>query len=164
MHLLTFPSHVTVVDQMQISGTTAIGNVVMTPDAVERARILGRNVAEAMLDTAIEPAWKGKEGACPVCHCDLVTISDGRLVECAVCGIAGSLTLDGDRITVTFTDEEQKRSRLTMGGREEPWHEVRGALGTFFQGPGAQEIPGRLEQLAQRYVPMLSPEADAPEA
>jgi len=153
MHLFTFPSHMTVVDQMQVSGTTAIGNVVLTPDALERAQVLGRNVAETMLKPDEEPQWFGAEGVCPVCHCDLLTITDGSLVECAVCGIAGTLTLDaGGRISVEFSEEEQSRSRVAMGGKYEHWDEVRGALGMFFQRPDMPEIPKRLEKYAENPI------------
>jgi hypothetical protein len=158
MYLFTFPSHITVVDQMQVSGTTAIGNVVLTPDALERAQKLGRNVAETMLKPEEEPQWFGAEGVCPVCHCDLITITDGSLVECAVCGIAGTLTLcEGGRISVEFSAEEQKRSRVAMGGKKEHWDEVRGALGTFFQRPDLPEIPKRLEKYAANPIAMPAP-------
>ena len=73
MHLFAFPSHITVVDQMQVSGTTAFGNVVLTPDALERARALGRNVAGTMLKPEEGQGWGGDEGMCPVCHCNLIT-------------------------------------------------------------------------------------------
>lgn len=157
MHCFAFPSHIRVVDQMQISGTTAIGSVVLTPDALERAQLLGRNVAEAMLSDEQAPAWKGAEGVCPVCHCDLLTITGGSLVECAVCGIAGTLTADGGRITVSFSEEEQLRSRLAMGGKEEHWHEVRGALGRFFQRPDMQQIPELLGKYARHPIAMPAP-------
>ena len=158
MHLFAFPSHITVVDQMQIYGTTAIGNVVLTPDALERAQELGRNVAETLLKPEEEPRWFGAGGVCPVCHCDLVTITDGTLVECAVCGIAGTLTLDdGGRISVEFSEEEQKRSRVAMGGKQEHWDEVRGALGTFFQRPDIPEIPQRLAKYAANPIAMPVP-------
>ncbi|MCZ7664242.1 MAG: flavodoxin family protein [Thermoleophilia bacterium] len=160
MHLLSFPSHITVVDQMQVRGTTAIGNVVLTPEALERAQGLGRNVAEAMLKPDEEPRWRGAEGICPVCHCDLLSITGGRLVECAVCGIAGTLTTDGGRITVTFNEEEQRRSRLALGGKKEHWDEVRAALGTFFQRPDLPQIPQRLEKYARHPIPLLTADGE----
>lgn len=159
MHLFAFPSHMTVVDQMQVSGTTAIGNVVLTPDALERAQSLGRNVAETMLKPDEEPQWFGAEGVCPVCHCDLLTITDGTLVECAVCGIAGTLTLGGGgRINVSFDEEVRERSRLAMGGKKDHWDEVRGALDMLFQRPDFPEIPKRIGAYAARPIPMPAPE------
>lgn len=159
MHLFTFPSHMTVVDQMQVSGTTAIGNVVLTPDALERAQVLGRNVAETMLKPDEVPQWFGAEGVCPVCHCDLLTITDGTLVECAVCGIAGTLTVDaGGRIDVSFDEKVRERSRLAMGGKQDHWHEVRGALDMLFHRPDFPELPKRIGAYAARPILMPAPE------
>ena len=86
MHFITFPPAVQVIDQVQYLGTAAVGNFVLTPERLERAKTLGRNVAEAMLKPVEERAWKGDaEGICPVCHNDLLTVTNGRNpVECPI--------------------------------------------------------------------------------
>lgn len=127
MNLFTFPSHITVVDQMQVLATTQYGNVVMNELAIARARSLGRNVAEAMGKPISDVEWTGDEpGTCPVCHSNLLIVTRRNPVECPICGIKGVLKIDGDEITVTFDEEEQKRSRLTLAGKLEHFHEIGG--------------------------------------
>ncbi len=162
MNLFTFPTHIKVVDQVQIMGTTAYGNSVLEPDTFERARVLGRNVAEAMQKPLEELEWKGdEEGTCPVCHSNLLVVGAKNPVECAVCGIHGTLALDSDEIKVTFSEKEKQRSRLTMAGKYEHWEEVRGMLGQFLSRPDLPEIPQRLEKYARLSIPVLAPEREA---
>jgi len=165
MHLFTFPSHIKVVDQMQVTATTEYGNVVLEPGPFERARTLGRNVAEAMFKPEQELEWKGdEEGMCPVCHSNLFSITGRNPVECPICGIYGTLTIDGDRIKVTFSEEEQARSRLTMAGKLEHWVEIRGALGKFFSRPDLPEIEQRLAEYAAQPIPVLTPDREPAQA
>jgi hypothetical protein len=162
MHLFTFPSHIKVVDQMQVTATTEYGNVVLEPAPFERARTLGRNVAEAMFKPDGELEWKGDdEGMCPVCHSNLFSITGSNPVECPICGIYGTLTIDGDRIKVTFSEEEQARSRLTMAGKYEHWVEIREALGKFFSRPDLPEIEARVGEYAAQPIPVLVPDKEA---
>lgn len=128
MNLFTFPLHITVVDQMQLVAVW-YGNVVLNEgaEAIERARRLGCNVAGAMGKPISEVKWMGDEpGTCPVCHSNLLTVTKKNPVECPICGISGQIKVDGDEITVTFSEEEQKRSRLTLAGLLEHWFELRG--------------------------------------
>jgi multimeric flavodoxin WrbA len=166
MNLFTFPSHIQVVDQMQMLGATAFMNVVLEPEPhVERARRLGRHVAEAMLLPAEEVRWMGdEEGTCPVCHSNLLTVTSRNPVECPICGIAGTLMLEGDRIKVVFSEEEQARSRVTMAGKLEHWVEVRESLGMFFSRPDIEEIGARVGAYAAQDIPVLAPEREAVEA
>lgn len=162
MHLFTFPTHIQVVDQMQVTATTEYGNVVLEPGPFERARALGRNVAEAMAKPVEELEWKGDdEGMCPVCHNNLFSIAGTNPVECTICGIYGTLTVEGDRIKVTFSEEEKARSRLTMAGKYEHWVEIRDALGKFFARPDLPEIGERLGRYAAQPIPVLTPDRDA---
>ncbi len=163
MHFITFPPAVQVIDQVQYLGTAAVGNFVLTPERFERAKTLGRNVAEAMLKPVEERAWKGDaEGICPVCHNDLLTVTNGRNpVECPICGIAGTLSVDGDRITVTFSEEEQARSRLTIAGKHEHWVEVSTSVQAAFDHPDRAEIPARVAAYDARPLAILAPEGAA---
>jgi multimeric flavodoxin WrbA len=157
MHLFTFPSNMTVVDQMQMTSVTKFMNPVLNPDALLRARRLGQNVAKAMGQPADEVKWMGDEGTCPVCHCDLLTVRATNPVECPICGIAGTLKVDGDHISVAFSEEEQKRSRLYMAGKVEHWVELRENVAMFMQRPDAFEVPERMKKYESYRVPVLSP-------
>jgi multimeric flavodoxin WrbA len=124
LNLFTFPSHITVVDQMELIAANHYGNVVQNERAMKRARMLGRHVAETMMKPG-EPVWRGdKTGTCPVCHSNLLKVTNKNPVECAICGIHGEMKVNGQGITVSFSEEEQKRSRLTLAGKLEHVHEI----------------------------------------
>jgi hypothetical protein len=110
---------------MMVMGTNIIeGQVLLNDAAVSRARKLGRHVAEVMEKPAAEMKWKGdKQGTCPVCHQNELTIKNKNPVQCPICGIYGELKIENGEIKVTFSEEEQKRSRLTIAGKMEHWNE-----------------------------------------
>ncbi len=125
MHLLTFPLSVSIVDQMQITSQSQFGHIAMNDTALERARKMGRRVVETLHQPASNWKWLGDEpGVCPVCHSNLLMLAKRNPVECPVCGIAGELRIDGGEISVTFSEEEQKRSRLGIHAKLEHWIEL----------------------------------------
>jgi hypothetical protein len=149
MNLFTFPSQITVVDQMQVLSVVRYANIVQNRDAVNRARKLGRNVANAMLNPDKEIEWMGDDqGTCPVCHSNLLTVGKKNPIECPICGINGDIRVDDEgAISVTFSEEEQKRSRLEMAGKLEHFYELRESfqiLGQRMQKEG-KDLPGLLE-------------------
>jgi len=125
LHTFTFPLKIEVVDQMDVLGTGLIeGQVVLNEETLARARKLGRHVANAMGKPAAEMKWMGDEpGMCPVCHQNQLTITKKNPIECPICGISGDLKIENDEITVTFSEKERKRSRLTIAGSLERWIE-----------------------------------------
>lgn len=143
MNLFTLSSQIRVIDQIQVLGTTLFENVVLKPEILERARQLGRNIVEAWNKPVHEVKWMGDEpGTCPSCHSKLFVVGDRNPVMCPICGIHGELKVDGDRITVSFTEEELKRSRLAIGG-EERWSEIEKNLGEL---PDRSLIPEKLKK------------------
>jgi len=146
MNLFTFPSHIQVVDQMQVLGVSRWGHVVLNDEAMARARRLGRNVAEAMGKSEKEVRWMGDEpGTCPVCHSNLLTVPKKNPVECAICGIRGEIKVEGDDISVTFSEEEQKRARLTVAGKLEHYLEIRDNFRIAAARKDLDQIPERLK-------------------
>ena len=45
-----------------------------------------------------------------------MTLSGTTKVCCPVCGIYGTLKVDGEQVSVEFSEEEQNRSRLKFSG------------------------------------------------
>jgi multimeric flavodoxin WrbA len=147
MHCNTFPRQVDLVDQMEVLGASTS---VLNEKVMQRANKLGRHVAEAMLrlegkswpvdvlghikkQNIDVPEWRGDEpGTCPVCHSNLLTVKRENPVECAICGIRGEIKVVGNKITVTFSPQEQAESRLTIEGKrihqEEIGGNIRGAM------------------------------------
>ena len=145
MHLLTFPSLIKIVDQIEVMGAGQFMNVVLEPQHIERARRLGKNVAEAMKTPFKEVSWMGEEtGICPVCNCNLLTVYTKNPVECPVCGIEGTLSMEGDNIKVVFSPEEIAMARGTFAAGEEHRDEIMNNLKIFMQRPDAGEIDERV--------------------
>lgn len=125
MHSLTFAKEIQIVDQHQVNSAAIVGQVTMDDAAIARARQLGINVAEAMGKPKEELEYKGDDpGMCPVCHCNAMIIRRESPVECAVCGIQGELTQVDGKIEITFTEEEQATSRLTLSGKRDHFFEI----------------------------------------
>ena len=122
---MTFSIQLEVVDQMMVMGTNIVkGQVLLDDTAMSRARKLGCHVAAVMGKPGSEMKWKGDEiGTCPVCHQNEITIKGKNPVQCPICGIYGELKIENGEIKVTFSEAEQKRSRLTLAGKMEHWNE-----------------------------------------
>ncbi|MBT8341716.1 MAG: flavodoxin family protein [Desulfatitalea sp.] len=144
MHLLTFPSAIKIVDQIEITGAGRFVNVVLEPQHIEKARRLGRHVAQAMLKPVEQIGWMGEQtGVCPVCHCNLLTVFTKNPVECPVCGIEGTLSMEGDAIKVHFSPGQIAMARGTFAGEMAHVEEILNNLKFFEQRPDKDEIEER---------------------
>jgi uncharacterized Zn finger protein (UPF0148 family) len=92
--------HIAVVDQVQLAGAGTPRSVVLDAAAIDRAAVLGRNVASQLGAAFDEARYLGPPGLCPMCHLDVVALH-GADVECATCGARGRL---GSDLQVTWTD------------------------------------------------------------
>lgn len=81
----------------------------------ESAR-LGRRIVEALDLKTSEITWESEPGICPVCHCNEMTLNGTTTVCCPVCGIYGHMKIQGDKVSVEFSNEEINRSRLKFEG------------------------------------------------
>jgi multimeric flavodoxin WrbA len=113
MHSLAFSMRDGVVDQMCVAGAGTPASVVLDPAAVERARQLGRNVAEQLGRPYEEVEYRGDPGLCPLCHLNLIDVR-GEVVECASCGAEGRLEPDGAGVRVVFDPEGLDKSVISM--------------------------------------------------
>ncbi len=77
---------------------------------------LGRRIVESLPLKNSEITWESEPGVCPVCHCNEMTLNGTDTVCCPICGIYGTLKMDGHKVTVEFTEEEKRRSRLNLAG------------------------------------------------
>ncbi len=135
-----------VVDTYEYWGAMAYNNVVGNEPVMERMTKLGQNIADAVVceDDGERMKWRGDhEGACPVCHCNLLTLSDDKKsIECPVCGTYGSFTVEDGKLIPHFTEEQIARSRLYYPGKLEHSTEIK----TCAAPPG--QIPDLKERLA----------------
>lgn len=153
MYEFTMSMGIDVVDMHEYFGAMAYEHVLGNEKEMLRAKLMGQNIAKALAAEIEEERtkWRGKEeGVCPVCHCDMLTVSKDRTyVECPVCGILGDLEVVDGKINTTFSKEEQKRSRLHWDGKLEHSTEIK----TKAVGPG--QIPN-LNELKKQYQNYLN--------
>ena len=81
LHILTFSMQTAVVDQFMVEGAGTPKSVVLDPDALQRAALLGGRVAAQLGRSFEEAEYVGEPGLCPLCHLDIVELRgrDGRL-------------------------------------------------------------------------------------
>ncbi|MCD8324369.1 MAG: hypothetical protein LUC32_05400 [Clostridiales bacterium] len=103
---------------MEVTGIAEDGAVTLHEDLLERARELGRNMVRSFNSPEDRKPFLGKQQTvCPVCHQGLMMMEPGNSkVYCAVCGIEGQCNMEDGKLNVTFTEEEQKNSRLYYKG------------------------------------------------
>ena len=147
MFALPMSTGIDIVDTYEYYGAMAYNHVVGNQGVMDRMYEMGKHVAEAVVceDETERRRWRGDhEGVCPVCHCDLLTVSDDRKsIECPVCGIYGSFTVEDGRLTAHFTEEQQARSRMFYAGKLEHSTEIKTCAAP----------PGQIPDLKERLEP-----------
>lgn len=146
MYEMTFPLGIDVIDTYKYYGAMAYNHVLGNETVMERMRQVGQHINEALAaqeagDEEQRTAWRGdQQGLCPVCHQSLLSVTgDGMSVDCPVCGSHGKLYVEDGKIRVSFSKEEQERSRLRWAGKLEHSTEIK----TKAAGPG--QIPNLAE-------------------
>ena len=119
---------VDVIDTHTYFGAMNVQHVLGVPEQMERMDKMAQNIIDALAAETEEERtkWRGEtEGACPVCHQSMFRVHEGSdLVECAICGINGTVGLVDGKITYKFSKEEQMRSRLKYAGKLEHRNEI----------------------------------------
>lgn len=147
MYEFTMSMGIDVIDFHEYFGAMAHEHVLGNEKEMERMKQLGQNIAAALASQsdAERTKWRGEQdGVCPVCHCNMLTVSQDRtFVECPVCGIRGELSITDGKIDAAFSEEEQNRSRLRWEGKLEHSTEIKTcAVG-----------PGQIKDLKERLAP-----------
>jgi hypothetical protein len=87
--------------------------------AIERAKQLGRNVAQAMNMLIEEAEYNGEEAgvACPLCHCNTLLVPENLPhVYCPICAIRGTIVVDDGNMKVEWNMEDLKVPRFSYEG------------------------------------------------
>ena len=132
MYAMTMSMNIQVVDTYKYFGAMAYPHVLGNETAMERSRTVGRNIVDALASEGDDRnRWRGDhEGVCPVCHCDMLTVSEDReSIECPVCGIYGKFAVVDGKLQTIFSEEEQARSRLYIPGKIEHSTEIKTRAG-----------------------------------
>ena len=91
------------------------------PMAIERAKQLGRNVAQAMNMPIEETEYKGEEAgvACPLCRCNVLLVPENLpYVYCPICAIRGTIVVENGNMKVDWRMEDLKVPRFSFEGEE----------------------------------------------
>lgn len=126
LHLFGFPVMMKVVGNYNAYDMGHIGNPYLDEELIQNMREMGRRTAEAYSMEDHEIEWFGPQGngTCPVCHQNLLTVNGTTTVECPICGIEGKLSVEGDKLNVTFSEEQRARARGTFAGLREHTTEI----------------------------------------
>ena len=96
-------------------GETQVGYEEWYRMAIERAKQLGRNVANAMNMPIEEVKYLGEESgvSCPLCHCNHLHVPENLpYIYCPVCAIRGTIVTDKDKMKVEWVMEDTKNPRF----------------------------------------------------
>ena len=88
--------------------------------AIERAKQLGRNVANAMNMPIEEVKYLGEEAGvgCPLCHCNILLVPENLpYIYCPVCAVRGTIVVDRDKMKVEWNMNDVKMPRLHFAGQ-----------------------------------------------
>lgn len=128
MHLFGFPAMMKVIGNYDAHNMGTTANPYLDKELINNIREMGRRTAEAYSMEDKDIKWFGPqgEGCCPVCHQNLLTVNGTTTVECPICGIEGKISIDGDKLQVVFSQEQQARARGTFKGLREHTTEIQG--------------------------------------
>jgi multimeric flavodoxin WrbA len=108
----------TLIDQVQIDHCAAVG-AALTPDneaAIERSRLLGKNVAQALSLPYDKWRFMGEDPAvaCPVCHCNILYVeNDLPEIMCPTCEVHGTVSVKDGRYSVSWNADDAREPRFS---------------------------------------------------
>jgi hypothetical protein len=129
---------------------------------VERAKQMGRNVAQALSKPIEEAEYVGEESgvACPLCHSNILVVQENLpYVGCPICWIRGTVKVDKGQMKVEWVMDDLKLQRFSSEGMKHHMeytsqiHRQRTAVNN-------KEIESlKNEILSQRKVKLINPYA-----
>lgn len=138
------------VDQMQVQYMPQPGQVLADTNLMQRARLLGKRIAEAILMPIEQVKYRGDDtpASCPVCHCNVLHIpSKLSEVVCPVCAVKGTMVANGDSMQIKWNEEDIKYPRFSERGITSHMADVGRLHEKFFK-----EDIGKVNELIKKYV------------
>lgn len=128
LHLFGFPAMMQVVSNYNANAMGNVANPYLDDELIDTMHEIGKRTAQAFeMDPKDVEYYNPKDqGTCPVCHQNLLTVNGTTTVECPICGIEGKISIEGDQLKVTFSEEQQARARGTFAGLREHTTEIQG--------------------------------------
>lgn len=160
MHLYFYCLHAKVVDQYIGQGFSNPGAVLLDEGVMERAKLLGRNVAGQMGKAYEEVEYLGprSEMSCPNCYLAAIEFfgTAENNIGCITCGTMGKLAVGKDGVVRPQWEEDSVWSCLTMRGKTKHAEDILAW--------GAVEKPkmASVQEEKQRWVEMDIPKVALP--
>lgn len=150
LHLFGFPAMMQVVSNYNANSMGTIGNPYVSEELIEHMHEIGKRTAAAYEMNPKDVEYYGPKGmgTCPVCHQNLLTVNGTTTVNCPICGIDGTISIEGDKLHVEFSEEQQARARGTFAGLREHTEEIQG-FGAIC-GPKLMANKERIEKQMER--------------
>ena len=128
LHLFGFPAMMQVVSNYNANAMGTVANPYLDDELINTMHEIGKRTAQAfeMNPKDVEYYNPKDQGTCPVCHQNLLTVNGTTTVECPICGIEGKISIEGNQLKVTFSEEQQARARGTFAGLREHTTEIQG--------------------------------------
>ena len=128
LHLFGFPAMMQVVANYNANAMGPIGSPYLDEELIGHMHEIGKRTAAAYMMDPKDVEYYGPKGSgvCPICHQNIITLNGTTTVECPVCGIEGKLSVEGDKVTVIFSEQQQARARGTFAGLREHTTEIQG--------------------------------------
>lgn len=124
MQLFGCSQNMKVVGQINANDQGRKTSPFLDPEMMQDVFDLGQNLLNNIGVPYDETTWFGKEGTCPVCHLNLMMMTGTTKVTCPVCGIHGTMRIEGDKVKVDFAPEQIRRARYTLVGLQEHHDEI----------------------------------------
>ena len=110
-----------VVDRLIVGHNPAPSMVLADDEVMERARLLGRRVANALLkrEKGETFGYEGEAGACPVCHIKLIEMNPDGSIKCPYCDAKGKFEVSDGKVQIVWDPESMEKHRFTVWGETE---------------------------------------------
>ena len=146
LYTAIFSAQVKIVDMMNVTRVAHAGAATVRDDYMERARSLGRNLANAILTGDFSYCKEAHQGLCPSCHLnDVKWILDEQIVESLVCGIRGKIIVQNGIVSVEWLPDDEEQNKLTVKGKITHLKEIVDEMKKYYE-PVKEEALARLEK------------------
>ncbi|MBN1367462.1 MAG: flavodoxin family protein [Dehalococcoidales bacterium] len=109
------------VDQMEANFAMEKGAVLRLDKSMQRARLLGRNVASAMMKPIDEVKFVGEDSPiyCPSCHCNVLFVpANLPHVTCPVCWVHGEIVVNNGQWQIVWNKDDVINNRFSPYGEK----------------------------------------------
>lgn len=120
--------------------------IIMDDAKVERAHIIGKNIAKAAADIE-RSEYMGKEGVCPHCHCNNFFLDKGSTKAiCCLCGIEGEMKIQGGKMVFEFPESQIEHAHDTLSGKFIHADDIRTNEGKLAESQKSDEYKERVKK------------------